>query len=335
MLIYSAIPILFYILSHFKINEKSYSKLCILIIGLISALRFNVGVDYGHYTEQIELINSGLNYREIEFSFLALVNIINFFGLPDYFVISIYSIFTAYFVYLNLKMVDFDRKLLYFWTFFPHFYLQSFNLIRMMLAVVIVWYAIQNLKQKKKYFLLIFLAMCFHATAIFGVVIYFVLAYKIRGLAKVAIFGLIFFIAQTNLVNNLLEYTNYRALDNDYNDYYDYKLFLLLFLFWLFLEIYNFKPFYKDLAFLSVITPLFVIISHIQGDLLYRISYYSMIFIPVFLSSYKLKYINIDLNLIFCTIILPLYFIYNLAINGASFQLVPYKFIPLFNLNII
>lgn len=327
MYIYIAILFLFYCLSQLKINEKNYSILCILIIGFISAARFNVGVDFGHYVEQIWFINNSLVYREIEFSFLAIVQIVNILSLPDYFVISIYSIITAFFLYLNVVKIGFNPKFLYIWTFFPHFYLQSFNLIRMMLAVVIVWYAIQNIEKKKKYFSLIFLATCFHSTALFGIVIYVALAYKIRPVVKVAIFGLMFFLAQTNLVNYLLEYTNYRAVD-DFN--YDYRLFIALLLSWIFLEIYNFNPFYKDLAFLSVITPIFFIIFHIQGDLMYRISYYSMIFIPIFLSSHNFKYKNIDLNLFFCAQILPLYFIYNLIINGPSYQLVPYHFLPLF-----
>ena len=115
MYIYIAILFLFYCLSQLKINGKNYSKLCILIIGFISAVRFNVGVDFNHYTEQIWLINNSLAYRDIEFSFLALVQIINFLGLPDYFVISIYSILTAVFLYLNIEKIGFNAKFLYFW----------------------------------------------------------------------------------------------------------------------------------------------------------------------------------------------------------------------------
>lgn len=327
MFIYFVIPVSFFIFSLIGVSDKSYTKLCLIILTLIAALRFNVGVDYSHYLEQIYFINNGLNHREIEFSFIALVKIINFFGLPDYFVISAYAIMTTFFLYLNLEKNNFNTKFLYFWTFFPHFYLQSFNLIRLMLAVAIVWYAIQNISQKKSYFLLIFLAIFFHTTAIFGIVIYFVLVYKIRPFAKIAILGIIVCIDQTNLMGYILEYTNYRQTI-DYN--YDYRLLIFLLIIWILLEIFNFNPFYKDLAFLSFVFPFFFMICDIQGDLLYRISYYSMIFIPVLLSCYKIKVININLNFVFCMLVLPIYFIYNLILNGASFKLLPYHFLPLF-----
>lgn len=171
--------ILFFILSsifyymYVKFNKKLFLLLSFFIPMVIGGFRYYVGTDYGVY---INLYNSKANI-DLGFSVISKIASL-FYGYKSLF--FIYNFLTLLFIYLGLNNINKKiRPLAYVCYLFLYFTL-SFNIVRQSLSVAIVFYAYKFLLNKdlKKWILFLFLAFCFHNTAIICLPLYFILNTK-------------------------------------------------------------------------------------------------------------------------------------------------------------
>ena len=162
---------------------RKYVVLCIIILSLVSGLRYNVGTDYMGYTYSFDIRANKfwvdlLHFREPGLGFLALLG---HFITSDYVILFLFSALLT--VYLNVKTICkysenvFLGITLYLLIGAWH---NSFNAIRQYLAAGVLFAGHRYMLERKfwKYVLVVFLAMCFHRTAIIMLPVYFVVDKK-------------------------------------------------------------------------------------------------------------------------------------------------------------
>ncbi|PXW92009.1 EpsG-like putative glucosyltransferase [Streptohalobacillus salinus] len=152
-----------------------------LTLGLFSAFRDGIGIDYISYIMHIERIAMGLpNYMEPGFQYLA--KFIMYITKDPRMVIGAASIITSFFyvsaIYKQSNNIKFSVFLFLTWGY----YFFTFNTIRNYLALSIVIYAIVYLFDRK-YFKFIFgilIAALFHKSALICLPLYFIASKKIN-----------------------------------------------------------------------------------------------------------------------------------------------------------
>lgn len=161
-----------------KNKDTKVKKICVciglLIPILISALRWNVGSDFMVYVNKFNWYNGNIG-DSFEFLYFIIINISKLLGNVQ-FMFSIYSILTVVFVYKALKYnkEKYPIALTFFIYIFLYF-IQSFNIMRQLLAVAIIFYAYRYLYERniKKFIFFNILACLSHTTAIFFFPVYF------------------------------------------------------------------------------------------------------------------------------------------------------------------
>lgn len=121
---------------------------------LVSGLRYGIGIDFWGYDEQFNevIAGSNVNYRYYlkEPLNLLLIYIGNIFFKCSQGYFFIYSFLTMFFVYKAIENYkDKMSMTLSLFIFYMVYYLVSFNIIRQMLAIVIILYALKYIRRKK------------------------------------------------------------------------------------------------------------------------------------------------------------------------------------------
>ncbi len=170
-----------------KISEKLkilLFVLALLIPIVISGIRYNVGTDFLTYYYSIDNINSmsinQLLQSDYEIGFGIIAKIAMCFN-EEQVVFVIFAILTVIFAFLGIlnkkeKISISLGMLVYLFMFFT----SSFNGMRQCLAVVIMFFALKYIINKRfvKFLLFTLFAMCFHKTAIVLLPFYFILNIK-------------------------------------------------------------------------------------------------------------------------------------------------------------
>lgn len=198
------------------LNEIYKSKIFIYILLIISfvfsALRYDAGYDYFSY---LNLITYGKNFsfENIEFLNKYLIEISRYLSYPQaYYIITsfIYILFMSLGFY-NLNKLDSITIVMF--IFFIGSYLTSFDIIRQMVAVSIIFYATTNLI-RKKYIISIFfsfVAYGFHRSSIAFIPIilfFYFFSQKKYGLLTYFSFFIIS-ILSSNFIIEILEITGF------------------------------------------------------------------------------------------------------------------------------
>ena len=145
-------------------RKKTIISSLILLLSIISAIRYNVGGDYSSYKWIFDTIQSG-NIVDIEKGYFVLNKIIPSYSL----LLFIVTFFTLYIIFLSLK-IFFPKYEFFLFSMYVYLYYLQWNLgtIRQGISIAIFMLALTFLHRKKifKYCLIILVACLFHKTSI-------------------------------------------------------------------------------------------------------------------------------------------------------------------------
>ena len=189
-------------------NKKLFLVFAVLIPLMIGGLRYNVGTDYvGYYA-------SYNNKDFIDFGFFLISSIARLFG-GSQMVFFIYNALTLLFVLLSIKNIKKEYRPLAYFCYLFLFYTTSFNAMRQMLAVSVVFFSYKYAISKKIIPFIVFIAIAtvFHTTAIFGAVLYLLLNTKrkfIKIMISVVVLILVFnYQNLLNMISNMPLFEHY------------------------------------------------------------------------------------------------------------------------------
>lgn len=181
MLIYAILILISLICFLYYQNEKNQKfikivfYLFMILFTVISAIRYNVGTDYKiTYVKYFNVLKSGGNFH-YEFLFLYLNKIIIFFNGNYKLLFAICSLVTIpsffRFIYRNVEKKYWFLSILLF--IISTIYFATMNVIRQYMAIAILLYGYDFLKQNKnfKYLTTVVIAMLFHTSAIIAILI--------------------------------------------------------------------------------------------------------------------------------------------------------------------
>ena len=159
-----------------KKNKRRYIVFAAVVLAVVAGLRAeSVGVDTANYVKLFGHIAQGrleLAYGlEESFKYICafLLQIWN----NNNFLLFVFALITSAFVFLRLW--DFKDRISLTWAtavYFAVLYFLSFNIMRQLVAVAIVFFATRYLERKKyfSFLLLVAIASLFHKSALIGVV---------------------------------------------------------------------------------------------------------------------------------------------------------------------
>lgn len=334
-------------------NPKKYNNIfiyiVILILILVSGLRYNVGTDYWTYSNMytINIPNMKINdiIKSNDIGFTILCKILYEFSENPQFMFLIVSVITIIPIVFMIKNYSYSFELslyLYITTFA---YFSSFNILRQWIAASIISYGFKYLLERnlKKYSMIILIASIFHATSIIMFPIYFIADKNPRSLINlvlliVSLLGVLFYRKFLDVAFNVLKNTQY---SNYYSEFMNVGqgvnilriLVYIVPIFWVIIKYKNINV-YEDkkidiIINLSFIGMLFMILG-IRHKYIARMTalfdIYYVLLIPYILRTGNKK----SNKLIYYTIIV-MYFIYwyLLLIRGEG-GVFPYRF----NMNI-
>lgn len=159
-------------------TRKVISILAVVFPAIMAGIRYRVGTDYLHTYEPffLEVINSETFFPDARFEFgYVLINVLigKILNLNFHWVMFVCSLITIGFI--KLAIIQYRGKInvtIAITVFMLLYYQMSLNLVRQLMAVAIVFYALTQLnKSKVKYILLVLLACIFQKTAIIMVAI--------------------------------------------------------------------------------------------------------------------------------------------------------------------
>lgn len=148
-----------------KIGRNISTFVAFLITVIPSAIRFEIGSDYVSYKDYFERLSYGTEI-DIEPGFLLIYKTIIALGLSYEWFFAVVAILIYVFVFLSYPK---KNRFLAHLIFMLLFYLASMNIIRQILAITIVIYALSNYLNNKhliRYLLTLFFAASFHTVAL-------------------------------------------------------------------------------------------------------------------------------------------------------------------------
>lgn len=317
-------------------NKNIFLKIIFIILGLISGVRYEVGVDYNNY---ISLFNNEEGYITREFGFDKFIILIKNIGGDYQMLFMITSMLMTYFVYKSILELDHNKwmsSLVYFCV--STFYLASFNGIRQYLAVAIFYCLLRYVKDRKLYYYftcLLVTAVTFHVSVIFLLPMYFLLNKKLsishKFLILIATVFVINFLGLIILYSPYAFYLTSNAIV-EHTHVLVYIFFIISFIvgmFWNKLKIQKYGTILENLNYLCFLSLFLVIMpgSDVISRMLLRMNTY-FLFAYVFIIPYVLNSI-IDikfraLSIYIVVILLVTLLMKSIIIDGEVYKLVPY-----------
>ncbi|WP_172994181.1 EpsG family protein, partial [Lactobacillus helveticus] len=143
--------------------------LCMMPMLLISALRFNVGSDFlAVYWNGFQRVQAGINTDNFEIGFQSLIKLLGKISYSPQILIIITSFLFVFFtwnaIYEQSNDIIFSLLIL----FISRYYFISLNVIRQLIAMAIILYALKYLKEGKniKYIIFNLIAFTIHRSAL-------------------------------------------------------------------------------------------------------------------------------------------------------------------------
>ena len=228
-----------------KNDKKIFLVLAFLIPMIIGGFRYMVGSDFETYIGLYNIYKDSSNIigdsKIIEFNFI-LISIIAKYLYREKSLFFIYNLLTLFFTYKGLNILEKKyRPMAYFMYLFLYF-TSSFNGIRQMLAVSIIFYAIKYINSKclYKWTIFIVIAGLTHTTAFLLFPLYFILSTKkiyIKWIAMIFLSVIVlnyqYFIELLGSFNNFEKYVKYTSYHGNlsFNNYNFYLSLIILFYF--------------------------------------------------------------------------------------------------------
>ena len=235
---------LFYYLYN-KNNKKILLFLSLLIPIFIGGFRYGVGTDfktyiglYNIYKNSINIINDS---KIIELNFI-LISIISKYLYGEKSLFLIYTILTLFFAYKGINTVEKKYRPLAYFIYLFLYFTSSFNGIRQMLAVNIIFYAVKYINNKNlyKWTAFVIIAGLTHTTAFIMYPLYFILSTdkKIFKLGSVLLMLVVvqnyqYFIGLLANIEEFDKYAKYTTYNSNFslNNYNFYLSIIVLFYF--------------------------------------------------------------------------------------------------------
>lgn len=239
-MVYLAILLLILILE--KIKFKGKELLVVIILVIVSSIRYNIGFDYKVY---FKIIKTNDLYQIQRFEFFN--KLVLFFtricsNIQVFFLI--YSLLIIGIVYLVIKKYSYNKMdSIFIWYTEPLFFLTSLSSVRQSLAVSICFFSLKYIFEKKqiKFLMTIGVAILCHKSAVIFLPMYYVyqldfIKYSRKNmLLVVGIFLIVryFFIFT---IGNMLGYGNYFRIEYSYGQKIALIMLLYSFLCFLFIK---------------------------------------------------------------------------------------------------
>ena len=207
-----------------KIIKKIFNFFGVIIPIFIAGMRYDVGSDFGVYKEMYYYSD---NMMSTEFGMILIINIAKLFNNCQIMFI-IFGILTTLFTYKALKYNNKKFNLAFTFCLYLFLYFTtSFNIMRQMLAVSIVFYAYKFLicRDFKRFVFWIFIASFFHTTALLCIPVYFIFTKSEKNLNKMnytKILSIIFLIIIIINFNNLIKIITQIGIFSKYDIYSNY-----------------------------------------------------------------------------------------------------------------
>lgn len=154
-------------------KEKALGIIVLCIMILVSGFRDTIGSDYKSY---VNWYLYKTRDDDLEFGFVAIMNLLRWLNLSPPFLFFFFSFFTCFFLFLGVKKYTVNSNLaLLFYILIPSLYLTSFTLVRQSFSVAISFYAFYYLINKKYlvYFLLMFIGISIHISCLIPFIVFF------------------------------------------------------------------------------------------------------------------------------------------------------------------
>ena len=162
-----------FLLGYFYPNkEKLLGLIVFVVITLVAGLRYRIGNDYNSYVSWYLYKTRDDN---LEFGFVAIMDLFRWFNLSPFFLFFFFSFFTYFFVYLGIrKYTSHNNVELLFYILIPSLYISSFTFVRQSFSVAISFYSFYYLINRKYlvYFLLMFIGISIHNTCLIPFVVF-------------------------------------------------------------------------------------------------------------------------------------------------------------------
>lgn len=334
----------FVIIDGLQVKLKSkYLYVCFILflLFLLSAIRYDVGVDYVNYEELFENSLYSINPKIKEIGFAFFLYSLNTMGFPYELFVVIFSVLSIYFVskYI-LKYSPFIFLSIIIFYSFGQFYFNTFNAVRQTLAAYIFLNCLTLIERKKVktyLFMCLITSIFVHASFILLFLLYFFLRRKYSIKIK-CIFFLLIFITSNVFVNlmSISFYAIYLDFTNFFSEVSPTTYFLLIIsIFFIVMDILMKNKSSIEILFYNINYFSFLLLSLIvfyDGTPvvmpLNRFSYYFtpiyIVLIPMAISRLKI-WSNRFICICSVYLIFSLLFYLSLELNGISNKIVPYQ----------
>jgi hypothetical protein len=183
---YVAIVLSATFLMHIADQNGRYQKFFIFLVYLIMTLplacRYNTGLDYLGYTNTYNhVLRSGSMADSyawapgIEYTYRVLIFLSHDLLNSPQLIFIFYAVVTNFFILLGIYYYRKETSMAsMIFLYMCFFYLLSFNVMRQMTAIAIIFFASRYIMEKKiiKYIIFFLLAVCIHASAIMAIALY-------------------------------------------------------------------------------------------------------------------------------------------------------------------
>ncbi len=340
MIPYLTLVVVVFLLSVFSIqptNKDKILRVVLICLAFFSGFRFKVGTDFENY----ENIYNGVMYYEVkEKGFQYFIALLNSFGGTSQLMFLILALFTMFLMYkiITYYSENYTISVLIF-LLIPTFFLETFNGMRQVIAILLFIYSIKFVVDKKyfKYiFIIAFGAFFFHESIIIVGLLFPLINKRLSKKKKLIIFILTLILSiYIERIISITPYLNYLEVEKNINvSIFTYTLFVIIVLMTIFEDkIGEFKnrDVLLNLNFFSLLTLLMVLLQtkDILIMLFMRFNNYFfygfIVLIPNILSTIKDRATRFVISL-FIVMFSLYYFYITITITGQRYLLVPFNF---------
>ncbi len=174
-------------------NRLLWMILIIAPVVILAGLRYGIGIDYFEYEENFyqNKFEKGFSYFIKEPLNFLIMQISHFIFPNSVVIFFVYSLITMVVLFLAIEYYKHRMSVTFaLFIFYMTYYLVSYNIIRQMIAVMIIFYGIRYIFEKKflNFFVCVVLAGMIHKTAYLMIIVYFFCDENLGFLHKIKLF---------------------------------------------------------------------------------------------------------------------------------------------------
>lgn len=338
-----ALAIFLFILVPLQNKKETFLFLTFIQLLAISAMRFEVGVDFINYKGTFNLVNSTSNLMEllevgrkstVEYGYLFLNKIVGLFTDEAQWIFIVTSFIILYLIFKTISRHS-SIVWLSVYIFTVGAYISSLNIVRQYIAVGIVFFSYRYIIEKKfiRFLGLILIASLFHTSALLILPLYFILNINLNAKRMVYVL-LIGFIMSLSF--NFIFSTIQRYFYNDYTQASfgmtggNIKTVMIALIYFILTMICKkslinrskYNNILINWSFLNLALSIFSLNTWIITRLMAYSSIFLVLLIPEIVVSIKNKYIKIIVLMFLIS--LTLFEHFNMIMNPIN-KLIPYQ----------